>query len=123
VLIVDDADSIRLLCRINLELDGHRVFDAGSLEGARRVLARDQVDVVLLDVQVGAADGRDLLYEIREGQPHVRIAMLTGTADSAAVEAARPDATIRKPFELDDLKRTVRELAAAGARPEPLSSP
>jgi DNA-binding NtrC family response regulator len=121
VLVVDDADSIRLLCRINLEFDGHRVFDAGTLEVARQVLGREEVDVVLLDVQVGAADGRELLTEIRERHPSVRTAMLTGTADSATVQAAGPEAAITKPFELEDLKRIVNELAAAGPRERRLS--
>jgi DNA-binding NtrC family response regulator len=121
VLVVDDADSIRLLCRINLELDGHRVFDAGTLEAARQVLGREQVEVVLLDVHVGAADGRELLTEIRESHPGVRTAMLTGTADSATVQAAGPEAVITKPFELEDLKGIVNELAAAGPREPRLS--
>jgi DNA-binding NtrC family response regulator len=122
VLVVDDADSIRLLCRINLELDGHRVLEAGTLESARQALGREQVDVVLLDVQVGAADGRELLTEMREHHPGVRTAMLTGTADSATVRAAGPEAVLTKPFELDDLKQTVNELAAAGAGARPVSS-
>jgi DNA-binding NtrC family response regulator len=122
VLVVDDADSIRLLCRINLEIDGHRVFEAGTLEAARKVLGREQVEVVLLDVQVGPADGRDLLTEIRESHPDIRTAMLTGSADSAAVQAAGPEAVITKPFELEDLKGIVNELAARGPR-EPRLSP
>lgn len=121
VLVVDDADSIRLLCRINLELDGHLVFEAATLEAARQVLSREPVEVVLLDVQVGAADGRELLTEIRERHPTIRTAMLTGTADSAAVQAAGPEAAITKPFELDDLKRIVNELAAVGPRQPRLS--
>jgi DNA-binding NtrC family response regulator len=122
VLVVDDADSIRLLCRINLEFYGHRVFDAGTLEAARQVLGREQVEVVLLDVHVGAADGRELLTEIRERHPRVRTAMLTGTADSATVQAAGPEAVITKPFELEDLKRIVNELVAAGDRVQSLRS-
>lgn len=110
VLIVDDADSIRLLCRVNLELEGHIVLDAASLEAARIVLAREPVEVVLLDVHVGPADGRDLLRELRETQPEVRVAMLTGSADSETVRAAGADAVLPKPFELDELRSTVREL-------------
>ena len=39
VLVVDDDDSLRLLCRVNLELDGYRVLEAGSLAEAREALA------------------------------------------------------------------------------------
>lgn len=111
VLIVDDSDSIRLLCRINLELERHTVLDAASLEAARHAIAAQPIDVILLDVHVGPADGRDLLREVRESHPDVRVAMLTGSADSKTVRAAGADAVLSKPFELDELKATVRALA------------
>jgi DNA-binding response OmpR family regulator len=111
VLIVDDADSIRLLCRINLELEGHAVREAASVDAARRELAEGDVDVILLDVHVGPDDGRDFLREVRESHPDVRVAMLTGSVDSDAVRSVGADALLPKPFELDDLKATVRELA------------
>jgi DNA-binding response OmpR family regulator len=110
VLIVDDSDSIRLLCRINLELERHTVLDASSVEAARRALSEHQLDVILLDVHVGPADGRDFLREVRESHPEVRVAMLTGSADSETVRAAGADAVLSKPFELDELKATVRAL-------------
>ena len=121
VLIVDDADSIRLLCRVNLEFEGHTVLDAASIPLARRVLAERDVDVILLDVHVGSADGRDFLREVRESHPDVRVAMLTGSADSETVRAAGADAVLPKPFELDELKGVVADLAAA-RRPSGVSS-
>ena len=118
VLIVDDADSIRLLCRVNLEFEGHAVLEAASLEVARTELAGAKVDVILLDVHVGPADGRDFLREVRESHPDVRVAMLTGSADSDAVRALGADAVLSKPFELDELKATVRVLAESRRRAE-----
>ena len=45
VLVVDDEPSLRLLCRVNLELEGYRVLEARTL--ARRARARRRVvDVV-----------------------------------------------------------------------------
>jgi DNA-binding response OmpR family regulator len=113
VLVVDDADSIRLLCRVNLEFEGHTVHDAASVDAARRLLEQEAIEVVLLDVHVGPADGRDLLRELRESRPDLRVAMLTGSADSATVRAAGADAVLAKPFELDELKNTVHGLAAS----------
>jgi DNA-binding NtrC family response regulator len=113
VLIIDDADSIRLLCRINLEIDGHTVHDAASIEAGRRVLEHEAIDVVLLDVHVGPADGRDLLRELRRSHPEIRVAMLTGSANSETVRAAGAEAMLAKPFELEVLRSTVNELAAA----------
>ena len=38
VLVVDDEPSIRLLCRVNLELDGHVVLEAETLAAARKTV-------------------------------------------------------------------------------------
>jgi DNA-binding response OmpR family regulator len=112
VLIVDDAESIRLLCRVNLELEGHRVIEAATLEAARAALAEHPVDVLLLDVHVGPHDGREFLAEVRAAHPGVRVALLTGSSDLDSVRDAGPDAVISKPFELDDLRAVVAGLAA-----------
>src|SRR6185437_13103912 len=43
VLIVDDDASLRLLCRVNLELDGYNVLEAPSVAAAEDALAIDVV--------------------------------------------------------------------------------
>ena len=113
VLVVDDDPSIRFLCRLNLELDGWSVLEAATVPEARDQLAR--ADVVLLDVHLGAASGVDLLEEIHVDYPRVRVAMLTGSADSDALVHAGIDAVIPKPFTIEQLTKTVRGLAARRA--------
>ena len=109
VLVVDDDPSIRLLCRINLELDGWTVREAGGLDDARAQAA--DVDVVVLDVHVGSGSGIDLLQELRRDHPHVKVAMLTGDDRVQNVES---DAVITKPFTIDQLTSTVASLAPSG---------
>ena len=65
VLVVDDSDSMRLLCRVNLELEGYRVLEAATLADAEGHLADEPVHVVLLDVHVGEENGYDLLERLR----------------------------------------------------------
>ena len=111
MLVVDDDPSIRLLCRINLELDGWNVREGESLHEARARLGDGDVEIVLLDVHVGDGSGADLLDEIRRAHPEVRVALLTGSLGSAALNGAVPDAVIGKPFTLEHLRETVLELA------------
>lgn len=113
VLVVDDEASIRLLCRINLELDGYEVIEAASLDDARSVLARVDVAVSLVDVHVAGADGRTLLPEI-EG-PKI---LLTGTIDLSNDDRALADAVIIKPFTIEELLGTVRRVAGAAIHSE-----
>jgi DNA-binding response OmpR family regulator len=112
VLIVDDEHSIRLLCRINLELVGHRVLEASTIDKARTLIDEETVDVIVLDVHVGADSGLDFLAELRDSGRPERVALLTGTADRATVEAAGADAVLGKPFELDELHDAVARLGA-----------
>lgn len=115
VLVVDDDPSIRLLCRVNLELEGCTVREAGSLDQAREELRRGEVEVMLLDVHVGSRHGAELLAEIRRDHPGLPVAMLTGSADLPAVEGIRADAVLFKPFTLEQLTGTVRALTALAA--------
>jgi DNA-binding response OmpR family regulator len=115
VLVVDDDASIRFLCRVNLELEGWAVRDAATIDEAREQLAAGGVDVVLLDVHVGRASGVEFLTEIRTDFPRVPVAMLTGSVGSPTLEGVKTDAVITKPFTLEQLTGTVRELAT---RPE-----
>ena len=108
VLVVDDDASIRLLCRLNLELAGWRVLEAGTLREARAELAANDVDVVVLDVHVGSANGIEFMHELRRGHPQLKVALLTG---SEQVADAGSDAVIPKPFTIEQLTATVANLA------------
>ena len=109
VLIVDDDASIRLLCRLNLQLDGFRVLESKTIGEARDVVASGDVDVVLLDVHVGDEDGRTFLAELRRSRPDIAVAMLTGSADKDEI-GREGAAVIGKPFTLDELRETVEGL-------------
>src|SRR5438105_6676147 len=111
VLVVDDEASIRLLCRVNLELEGYRVLEAARLEAAREALRTEPIAVVLLDIHVGPDDGRELLGELRAERPGVRVAFFSGTTEVDAIAHLGADAVIPKPFTLDELTGTVARLA------------
>jgi DNA-binding response OmpR family regulator len=110
-LVVDDDPAIRLLCRVNLELDGHTVTEAGTLEDAREAMVGRDFDLVILDVHVAGGDGRDLLAELRTSKPQLPVALLTGTADRSELIREGADALIPKPFTLEELRTTVEQLA------------
>ena len=110
ILVVDDEPSIRLLCRVNLELDGLRVLEAATLGEARTLLETEDVEAMLLDVHVAGERGSTLLYELRDAEQPVAVAFLTGSETLGASELAAADAVLRKPFALEALTTTVRHL-------------
>ena len=109
MLVLDDDASLRMLCRVNLELDGYRVIEADSVTRAREALASERVDAILLDVHLADGDGRELLHELGTGRPPA--ALFTGTEPIAHVTGIA-DAVIPKPFEIGLLRTTVEQLLA-----------
>jgi two-component system response regulator PilR (NtrC family) len=112
VLVVDDEPSIRLLCRINLELEGFDVLEAATLAEARAAVSSRDVSVVLLDLRIGRETGGDLVQELRDRQPRVPVAFVTGSAEITPTDHGLADAYLSKPFTIEALLTTVRQLAA-----------
>jgi DNA-binding NtrC family response regulator len=112
VLVVEDDPSLRMLCRVNLELEGYRVLEAGTIGRAEEVLADADVDAILLDLHVGDRRGVELLPLLREEYPHAGVCLLSGTSETDPPRQEGVQAFIRKPFELDQLSETVRKLVA-----------
>jgi DNA-binding NtrC family response regulator len=111
VLVVDDEPSLRLLCRVNLELEGHRVLEAATVEDARERLATEPIDVVLLDVHVGNDNGVDLLDDIESLELPIRVVMLSGTSEISPAVRARVAGVLGKPFALEELTAAVADEA------------
>lgn len=111
VLVVDDDAALRLLCRVNLELEGHRVLEAATVAAARELLAAGGVDVMLLDVHVGNDDGRTFLRSLRSENDATPVALFTGSATLTDEDRELTDGVLPKPFQLDELVSTVRALA------------
>jgi two-component system response regulator PilR (NtrC family) len=113
VLVVDDEPAIRLLVRVNLELGGYEVREAGTLAQARERVDEGGIDVVLLDMHLGTERSDEFLGELmRAGVP---VAVVTGSADLDSVARSGVDAVLGKPFTIVDLESTVAELAARRA--------
>jgi two-component system KDP operon response regulator KdpE len=113
VLVVDDDPSLRLLCRVNLELDGYRVLEAGSMKEGAASLAAGQIDAVLLDLHLGDGDGRTLLASLGPERPPV--ALFTGSETIGPELRALAEEVLPKPFTLDALVATVDKLVARGS--------
>jgi DNA-binding NtrC family response regulator len=126
VLVVDDEEKLcRFLAR-ELSRRGYRAYTAHEREGALTLLAREAVDVVLLDIALPGASGVEILEEVRRTLPRLQVVMLTGTATvETAVRAMKLGAFdyLTKPYDLGQLTTLIdlafartREAAEAAAR-------
>ncbi len=107
VLVVDDDAAMRLLCRVNLELDGHRVLEASSLAQAREVIATVIPDATLLDVHLGSECGLDLIDDIDSLELPTQVVLLSGSSQISPELRAKVAGVLGKPFDLADLAAAI----------------
>ena len=107
VLIVDDENATRDLCRDIANESGLRTRTASTTEQALDILEQYPVDVILTDLRVPEIGGLELLKRVRQTHPRVPVIVLTqyGTIESA-VEATRIGAAdyVTKPFHIPELR-------------------
>lgn len=66
VLVADDENEIRQLLRLYLEKDGYQVLEAEDGIQAVNLLAKEEIDLVLLDIMMPGMDGYQVLRKLRE---------------------------------------------------------
>lgn len=105
VLIVDDEPEMRRTLARLLAGQGMNVLTALSGEEALEVLAREPIDVALVDLQMPGVSGMDLLREIKKRAIDVHVVIMTAHADvDIAVQAMHAGAYhfLTKPFRSSD---------------------
>jgi DNA-binding NtrC family response regulator len=110
VVVCDDDAAHRLLCRVNLELEGYRVVEAADAAELDAVLGREEVSALLLDVRLGREDGLQIAERLKQTHPDLPVAVFTGSLDRSEVQKASPEGVLTKPFSLEELTETVRRL-------------
>lgn len=112
VLVVDDAQFMRLRLRKLLEQVGHQVIEAGNGEEAVATYAAKKPDLVLMDITMPKMDGLTALKTLKADYPAARIVMCSSLGQKTAVfEAIKAGARdfIVKPFEPDRLQAIVQK--------------
>jgi DNA-binding NtrC family response regulator len=112
VLVVDDEAAWLSSLERLLRPDGHRIALLADPAGVAPWLRESALDVVLLDLGLGAANGTDLLDVIARERPDLEVVVMTGSATiQNAVACMRRGAFdyLAKPFEdVAAVRRTVR---------------
>jgi len=110
ILVVDDEINMQVVLRAMLKKEGYEVFTAPDGREALKVLADDDIDVVVTDLKMPNLDGMGLLERVAADYPAVPVIMITAHGTVAtAVDALKKGAFdyVTKPFEQDELKNVV----------------
>jgi two-component system response regulator MprA len=111
VLLVDDDRALRDAVGRALRLEGYGVVVATDGREALSLLAREPVDLVVLDVSMPSMTGIEVCRRMRSAGDPASVLMLTardGVTDRVAGLDAGADDYLVKPFSLDELLARVR---------------
>lgn len=106
LLIVDDEPAICASLSFALE-DGFKVHEARTAAEALATIRNREIDIVLLDLKLGASDGIEVLKTMRLDNPRLVIIMMTAFGSiQSSVAAMREGAFyyITKPINMEELQ-------------------
>ena len=114
VLVVEDADVVRMLTVEVLDELGYQVLEACDGQQALAILRSDtEIDLLLTDIGLPGMNGQELAAVARELRPGLRVLFATGYAEIVSIdgsELATQMDMIAKPFSIDELRDKVASL-------------
>ncbi|MDQ6664696.1 MAG: response regulator [Acidobacteriota bacterium] len=114
ILLVDDEPGVRRLVREMLTMSGFTVYEAsGGLEALRLALGLKQpLNMLVTDIIMPQMDGHELARELARLHPATRVLFMSGYSTDSNIKkvTAIGGRCIPKPFSMEDLTRTIREM-------------
>jgi DNA-binding NtrC family response regulator len=117
ILITDDERSIRNALKEILEFEDYATLEAENGEEALKIVEKENVDLVMLDIKMKGMDGIEVLEKLKESKPEVPVIMISGHGTiKIAVEATKNGAFdfLEKPPDLNRLLTSVRNALKSG---------
>ncbi len=112
ILIVDDEEGIRESLKLILSDYYELILTDGGEQALETLKSAKDIGIVLLDIKMRKVHGLDVLKEIKEKHPKVKVIMVTGYKSvETAAEASRLGASgyIVKPFKSEEILETVKK--------------
>ena len=113
ILVVDDDLDILDLVRMALTMSGYSVQTLSRWETMEDTIHEFRPELVLLDVSLGTADGRDLCRKLKASPETGNIAVVLFSANiemQKSMGECRADSFLAKPFDLQRLVKTIRDV-------------
>lgn len=113
ILVADDDKNTRLLLRAVLESEKYNVFTAENGEDALRLLDREHIDLVVLDIMMPKMDGYEFTKTIRESDNNLPILMVSAKqypADKRQGFLVGTDDYMTKPIDEEEMLLRIKAL-------------
>jgi len=118
LLVVDDHPDIRQSLTVYLQRQGWRVLAAADAREADQLLARERIDLVVLDVMMPGEDGLSLCRRIAGTQtvPVILLTAMDRSSDKLAGFDSGADDYVVKPFDPPELVARIRTVLRRWSR-------
>jgi DNA-binding NtrC family response regulator len=114
ILAVDDEQNLLELLITALGKRGFKVRTASSGAEALKLVERESFQLALLDIKMGPLNGVQLLKEIKDRRPVIKVIMMTAYPTlETRLDASENGASayLTKPVDLQKLVETINSLA------------
>lgn len=111
ILVIDDESSIRFLLKEIITDMDYDFLEASRAEKGIKLIEKEDVDLVLLDIQLPNMNGLDAIRKIREIDKDIPVFMITAFHSMEEVVKnmeVNVQEFIAKPFDLHDLRKKIR---------------
>ncbi|MDB5396423.1 MAG: sensor hybrid histidine kinase [Rhodospirillales bacterium] len=116
VLVIEDDPDVRRFIVQCLETLDYHVTQADHGEAGLARLAADNPQLLIVDFAMPGLNGAEVAAEARRRRPGLPVILVTGYADTQAVErVVGTDSILRKPFKVGDLATSMRKALAKAA--------
>ncbi len=112
-LVVDDEIGVSGQLKEFLEARGYNAVAATSGAEALMLVEKEKPNIIVLDIVMEGITGIEVLREIKEKHPKIRVIMLTALEDDVTRNKCRKlgcSAYITKPYNFDDILKTAHKL-------------
>ncbi len=116
IMIADDSDSIRIVLGDILSIGKHEVV-CEAIDGADAVEKYSKIkpEIILLDLTMPKKNGLDVVKEIISSHPDAKIILVTASGEQQIIHdciQAGALGYISKPFDFDNVLKTVSDISA-----------
>jgi CheY-like chemotaxis protein len=112
ILVIDDEPDILLLMKAGLSQKGYSVKVSSSCNEGLDIFYEFQPDLVLMDINVGSEDGREMCRAIKTQAVYEHIPVILFSANNEALRSYKEygaTAALDKPFNLPALLEVVQQ--------------
>ena len=111
VLLIEDDKELRTTIMNGLKRSGYSVATASGGVDGLKLLKTQQFDVVVTDVVMHGGEGIETLGWIKQSNPDIPVIGISGHSQYLGnFKKLGASATLKKPFTIEDLVKTIREV-------------